>query len=73
VPTAPQFAVIFTTLVAPACRPHLAWRATFVLFLLVFLRGFSEIVYLARPSCSRWVLGIARLAVPTRPLASGCS
>ena len=49
VPTAPQFAVVFylPLVVDLACRPRLEWRATLVLFLLVFLQGLSEIVYLA--------------------------
>ena len=48
-PTAPQFAVIFylPLVVDLASRPRLCWPAALGLFLLVFLQGLVEIVYLA--------------------------
>src|SRR5262249_30697168 len=59
-PTAPQFAVLFylPLVVDLAARPRLGWRAALVLFLLVFLQGFVEIVYLA-PAVMAPLLAIA--------------
>jgi hypothetical protein len=66
-PTAPQFAVVFylPLVVDLACAPRLGWRATFALFLLVFLQGLSEIVYLAPAVMAPLVaIAVARLARP---------
>jgi hypothetical protein len=67
VPTAPQFAVVFylPLIVEIASAPRLAWRASLVLFLLVFLQGLSEIVYLAPAvMLPLGVIGLARLVRP---------
>jgi len=67
VPTAPQFAVVFyiPLAVAVASVPRFTWRATLGLFLLVFLQGLSEIVYLA--PAIMLPLGMIALARLVRP------
>ncbi len=67
VPTAPQFAVVFyiPLIVQIASAPRLTWRAALLLFLLVFLQGLSEIVYLAPAvMLPLGVIAVARLARP---------
>src|SRR5262249_16936441 len=67
VPTAPQFAVVFyiPLAIAVASAPRFTWRATLGLFLLVFLQGLSEIVYLA--PAIMLPLGVIALARLVRP------